>query len=166
VVKPVTKLTSNKLWTWQQEQQEALNELKKRVCFNPILVIPIDNAPYQLEVDVSDFAVDRILSQRINDKWHPIAYMSKALSETECNYEIYNKEMLAIMLTLEEWRQYLMGASEHFEIWTGHQNLQYFRKPQKLNCHQARWITELAEYKFKLEHKLGKTHVKPDILSR
>jgi hypothetical protein len=52
--------------------------------------------------------------------------MSKALSETECNYEIYDKEMLAIMLALEEWRQYLMGASEQFEIWTDHQNLQYF----------------------------------------
>jgi hypothetical protein len=88
--------------------------------------------------------------------------MSKALSETERNYKIYDKEML----TLEEWQQYLLGASECFEIWTDHQNLQYFRKPQKLNRHQARWITELTEYEFKLEHKPGKTHVKPDILLR
>jgi hypothetical protein len=166
VVKPLTKLTGNEPWTWQQEQQEAFNKLKKRVCSNPILVIPIDNAPYRLEVDASDFAIGGILSQKINNKWHPVAYMSKALSETERNYEIYDKEMLAIMLALEEWRQYLMGASDHFEIWTDHQNLQYFRKPQKLNRRQARWITELAEYEFKLEHKPGKTHVKPDILSR
>jgi transposase InsO family protein len=119
-----------------------------------------------LEVDASDYAIGGILSQKINDKWHPVAYMSKALSETERNYEIYDKEMLAIMLALEEWWQYLMGPSEHFKIWTDHQNLQYFRKPQKLNRRQARWITELAEYEFKLEHKPGKSHVKPDILSR
>jgi hypothetical protein len=126
VVKPLTKLTGNEPWTWQQEQQESFNELRKRVCSNPILVIPIDNAPYQLEADASDYAIGGILSQKINNKWHPVAYMSKALSETERNYEIYDKEMLAIMLALEEWRQYLMGASEHFEIWTDHQNLQYF----------------------------------------
>jgi hypothetical protein len=138
VVKPLTKLTGNKPWTWQEEQQEAFNELRKRVCSNPILIILIDNAPYRLEVNASDYAIGGILSQKIDNKWHPVAYMSKALSETERNYEIYDKEMLAIMLALEEWRQYLMGASEHFEIWTDHQNLQYFQKPQKLNRRQAR----------------------------
>ena len=52
--------------------------------------------------------------------------MSKAFSDVECNYEKYDKEMLAIMLALGEWQQYLMGTSEDFEIWTDHQNLQYF----------------------------------------
>ena len=107
-----------------------------------------------------------ILSQEIKGKWHPIVYMSKVFTETERNYEIYNKEMLSIMIALDEWRQYLMGASKDFEIWTDHQNLQYFRKPQKLNHRRARWMTELSEYHFTLHHKLGKTHVKPDILSR
>jgi hypothetical protein len=107
-----------------------------------------------------------VLSQKLDGKWHPIAYMSKAFSDVERNYEIYDKEMLAIMLALGEWRQYLMGTSEDFEIWTDHQNLQYFQKPQKLNHQQARWMTELGEYHFKLLHKPGKTHVKPDILSR
>jgi RNase H-like domain found in reverse transcriptase len=43
------------------------------------------------------------LSQKVDDKWHPITYMSKALNETEWNYEIYDKEMLAIMMALSEW---------------------------------------------------------------
>jgi hypothetical protein len=103
VVKPLTKLTVNESWTWQQEQQEAFDELKKRVCSNLILVIPINNAPYRLEVDTLDFAIGGILSQKIDNKWHPIAYMSKVLSETKHNYKIYIKEMLAIMLALEEW---------------------------------------------------------------
>ncbi len=92
--------------------------------------------------------------------------MSKSLSITERNYEIYDKELLAIMLALSEWRHYLMGAAKDIEIWTDHQNLQYFRLPQKLNRRQARWITELAEYHFVLRHKPGVLNKKADLLSR
>ena len=59
------------------------------------------------------------------------------------------------MDSLSDWRQYLMGAKEPVEIWTDHQNLQYFKKPQKLNRHQARWVTELSEYVINLSHKPG-----------
>jgi len=78
----------------------------------------------------------------------------------ERNYEIYDKEMLAIMTALNKWWQYLMGALEDFEIWTDHQHLQYFRKPQKLNRRQAWWMTELAEYHYVLWHKPGKNTCK------
>ena len=74
-----------------------------------------------------------ILSQHIEGKWHPVAYRSRTLSETEMNYEIHDKELMAVMDSLADWRQYLLGARCTFEIWTDHQNLQYFRKPQKLN---------------------------------
>ena len=84
------------------------------MCSKPVLTIPVDNALYRLEADSSDYASGAVLSQKVNDKWHPIAYMSKALNKMERNYEIYDKEMLAIMNALNEWRQYLMGASETF----------------------------------------------------
>jgi RNase H-like domain found in reverse transcriptase/Reverse transcriptase (RNA-dependent DNA polymerase) len=166
IAKPLTSLTGNELWHWGTEQTEAFEEIKKQICSEPVLMIPLDNAPYCLEADSSDYASGAVLSQKVDDKWHPIAYMSKALNETQRNYEIYDKEMLAIMTALDEWRQYLMGASEEFEIWTDHQNLQYFRKPQKLNKRQAQWVSELAEYHYNLKHKAGKSNVKPDILSR
>src|SRR6202040_1227455 len=92
--------------------------------------------------------------------------MFKAMNNTQRNYKIYDKEMLGIMTALEEWQQYLMGTTEDFEIRTDHQNLQYFRKLQKLNRQQARWILGLGEYNFTLHHKPGKTNVKPDILLR
>ena len=133
IAKPLTTLTGNEQWIWNSNQLSAFEQIKKRICSEPVLTIPIDNAPYRLEADASDYASGAVLSQKINDKWHPIAYMSKAFNETERNYEIYDKEMLAIMHALDEWRQYLMGTSEPFEIWTDHKNLQYFRKPQKLN---------------------------------
>ena len=74
--------------------------------------------------------------------------------------------MLAIMVALDEWHHHLLGAKLQFEIWTDHQNLTYFKKPQKMNRRQARWITELQEYNFTLHHKPGKTNVKADLLSR
>ena len=90
VVKPLMKLTGNEIWMWKEEQPEAFDELKRQVCSNPILIIPIDKASYQVEVDTSDYTIGGILSQKINNKWHPVTYMSKALSETERNYEIYD----------------------------------------------------------------------------
>jgi len=113
------------------------------------------NGQLRIEADASDYAIGAILSQKQDDKWHPIAYLSKSLTETQRNYEIYDKEMLAIMLALEEWRYYLIGAKDVFEVWTDHQNLQYFRQPQKVNRRQARWLTELAQYHFTLHHKPG-----------
>lgn len=92
--------------------------------------------------------------------------MSKTLQEAEYNYDIYNKELLAIITTLEEWHHYLLETSEPFKIWLDHQNLQYFRKPQKLNHHQACWYLELQSYNFHLIHKLGNQITKPNILSR
>ncbi len=119
-----------------------------------------------VKADASEGAVSAVLSQKQNGKWRPVVFMSKSLSVTERNYEIYNKELLAIMLALDEWRHYLMGAAVDVEIWTDHQNLQYFRKPQKLNRRQAHWVTELAEYHFMLHHKPGTLNKKADLLSR
>ena len=98
-------------------------------------MIPTDEGAFRVEADASNFATGAVLSQQAKDgKWHPVAFFSKSLSEAERNYEIYDKELLAIMLALEEWRQYLLGARQKFEIWSGHQNLTYFREARKLNC--------------------------------
>ena len=98
-----------------------------------ILAIPTGEGRFKVEADSSDSAIGTVLSQQQNGKWRPVAFMSKALRVTECNYKIYDKELLAIMLALSEWRHYLMGTAEDVEIWMDHQNLQYFQKPQKLN---------------------------------
>ena len=101
-----------------------------------------------MKVDASGYAVGGVLSQQQEDKsWKPIAYLSRSMNKTERNYEIYDQELLAIMTGLKQWRQYLMGSSQ-FEVWTDHKNLEFFRKPQKLNRHQACWLSELQEYDF------------------
>ncbi len=166
VVKPMTQLTGNDPWTWGKAQQNAFEELKRLLAEEVVLAIPTENGKFRVEADASEGAIGAVLSQEQDGKWRPVAFLSKSLTVTERNYEIYDKELLAIMLALDEWRHYLMGAAQDFEIWTDHQNLQYFRKPQKLNRRQARWVTELAEYHFTLHHKPGALNKKADLLSR
>jgi hypothetical protein len=90
--------------------------------------------PMKVETDASDFAYGSILSQLEDDgKWHPVAYISKALTEAERNYDVHNKELRAIIGSLEQWRHYLEGARHEIEIWTDHKNLEYFKKAQKLS---------------------------------
>jgi len=84
----------------------------------------------------------------------------------EQNYEIHNKEMLAIIRALEEWRHFLEGAIHLVEIWTNHKNLKYFMTAKKLNRRQARWSLHLARFDFLLHHRPRCTIDKPDILSK
>jgi len=84
----------------------------------------------------------------------------------EWNYEIHNKEMLAIVRALEEWRHFLEGARFPVEIWTDHKNLEYFQKSRKLNRRQARWSLYLSRFDFTLHHRPRRSMGKPDALSR
>jgi len=116
---------------------------------------------------VSNYATRGVLSIKCSDEmWRPVAFISKSLSDTEKNYEIHNKEMLAVIRCLEAWRYFLEGAAIKFEIWTDHKNLEYFIKVQKLNRRQARWALYLSRFNFMLKHVPGSKIEKADSLSR
>ena len=166
ITKPLHRLTGKVDWEWTKDQQVAFDTLKQAISTEPVLAVPINDAPFRIEANSSDFANGAVLSQFIDGKWKPIAYRSQSLSDTERNYEVYDKELLAIMRSLEDWRQYLLGARHTFEIITDHSNLTYYREPQKLTRRQARWFLELQEYDFKLIHHSGTLNAKADILSR
>jgi len=95
-----------------------------------------------------------------------MAFYSKSLSSVEQNYKIHDKEMLAIIHALEEWRHFLEGATHPVEIWTDHKNLEYFMTAKKINCHQAWWSLHLARFDFLLHHCPRCTMGKLDALSR
>jgi len=134
----------------------------------PVLMSPQDLEPFRVEADSSDFTTGAVLSQQsmTDGKWHPIAFYSKSLFSVEWNYEIHDKEMLAIIRVLKEWRHFLEGATHPVEIWTDHKNLEYFMTAKKLNCCQARWSLHLARFDFLLHHHPGHTMGKLDALSR
>ena len=80
-----------------------------------------------MEVDIFDYATEGVLSMKCEDrKWRPVAYLLKSLNKIERNYEIYNKEILAVIRGLENWRYLLEGTRFKFKIWTNHKNLEYF----------------------------------------
>src|SRR5215469_6394837 len=166
VAKPLTRLTGNAEWEWTAAEEQAFQDLINRVTEDVVLLIPRDDCPFRIEADSSDYANGAVLSQLVDGKWRPVAFRSRALTEVERNYEIYDKEMMAIMDSLDDWRQYLLGATHTVEVFTDHLTLQYFRKPQKLNRRQARWATELGEYDIHLIYKPGKSMGKADVLSR
>ena len=114
-----------------------------------------------------DFATEAILFQLSEEdgKWHPVAFYSKSLSAVKQNYDIYNKEMLAVIQAMEKWRYFLEGTKHPLEIWMDHKNLEYFWTAQKLNQRQVWWSLFLFRFNFFLHHCLGKTMGKPDALS-
>ena len=130
----------DKKWDWTERQEKAFKELKERFTKKLVLAAPDIDKKMRMEVDASDYATWGVLSMEGEDgKWRPVAFLSKSLNETERNYKIHDKEMLAIIRGLEVWRHLLEGAQFKFEIWTDHKNLEYFMKVQKLNKRQARW---------------------------
>ena len=96
----------------------------------------------------------------------PVAFFSAKHSAQECNYEIYDKELLAIIKALEEWRPELQGAQQEFDIITDHKNLEYFMTTKTLNQRQVRWSEFLSQFNFRITYRPGAKAVIPDSLSR
>jgi membrane-bound lytic murein transglycosylase B len=88
----------------------------------------------KVECNTSDYAYGAILSQKEDDGlWHPVAYLSKALTDVERNYDVHDKELLAVIGALTAWYKYLEGHKHNVKIYTDHQNLEYLKKSQKLS---------------------------------
>jgi len=157
----------DKKWNWTERQEKAFRELKERFTKEPVLAVPDLDKKLRVEVDASDYVTGGVLSMEGEDgKWRPVAFLSKSLNETERNYEIHDKEMLAIIRGLEAWRYLLEGVQFKFEIWMDHKNLEYFMKAQKLNRRQAHWALYLSRFDFTLKHVPGMRMGKTDGLSR
>lgn len=105
-----------------------------------ILCHPDPQRQFFVEVDASDLGVGAVLSQRNVDDGHmqPCTFFSCRLTPFERKY-IGNRELLAIKLTLEEWRHWLEGSQIPFVILTDHKNLSYLQNAKRLDPRQARW---------------------------
>ena len=89
-------------------------------------MLPRKEGKFRVKTDASDHTIGGVLFQEQDGKWKPIAFLSRMMQPVERNYEIYNKELLAIVEALTKWRQYLLDTLETFKIWTDHENLKYF----------------------------------------
>ncbi|KAB5587955.1 Transposon Tf2-1 polyprotein [Ceratobasidium theobromae] len=133
----------------------------------PTLIQPKPDEKFYLECDASDFATGAILSQKdAEGKLHPVAFYSKSFSPAEWNYDIFDKEMLALIRALKEWRHLLEGTEAPIKVLTDHCNLEHFMVKKVLNRRQVRWANFLADYNIQIKYCPGAQNKKADILSR
>src|SRR5487761_1621110 len=144
------------------------------MCSKPVLRQPDFTKKFTVHTDASAYGVGAILLQEGEPSTtnpskpclHSIAYYSATFTSTERNYDIYERELLAIIKAVTHWRPYLIWTQELFTIVTDHANLLYWKSPRKLNRHTARWHAELQDYYFSLQHTPGSSHTAADALSR
>jgi len=109
-------LKEKKKWKWEEEHQQAFDELKNKIISQLVLSLLKKEGKFRVKIDVSEYAIEGVLSQEQEGKWRPIAFLSRTMQPAERNYEIYDKELLAIVEVLSKWKQYLLDTKEPFEI--------------------------------------------------
>ena len=162
-------LQTNSPGIWTEEHDKAFQGLKDLAISERVILHHDSNKQSLLEADASDGVVACILSQ-FDDKGNlrPCAFYSCAMTDSQRNYPIHDKELLAIVLAFEEWRPELMSAPPGLpvKVLTDHQALKYFMTTKQLNSRQARWAEKLSEYNFEIQYRPGKQNQKADFLTR
>jgi hypothetical protein len=144
-----------------------MDKLKNAFTSTPILAHFDPNKEILVEADASDYVSAGVLSQRDDEGiLHPVAFFSKKHSPAECNYEIYDKELMAIVRCFEQWRAELEGSPHVIEVLSDHKNLEYFMTTKLLSRRQARWSEFLSRFNFRIIYRTGKSSAKPDALTR
>jgi hypothetical protein len=122
--------------------------------------------PFVLETNAFDFTLGVVLSQPWEDNLlHPIGFHSRKFLTTKINYEIHDKEVLAIVDAFEKWRHLLEGAQHEIVMYSDHKNLQYFMTVRVLNRCQAWWALSLFQFRFVITYHPRQQQGKPDALS-
>ncbi len=164
---PLHQLTrKDQEWQWGEHKQNAFDKLKALVTADPVLTHANLKDQFELEVDASGYMVGAVLLQCKEDgKRHPIGYYLATLNKAQRNYNIYDLELLAIVMALKNWQLLLAGSPHKIIIYSDHLNLQYWKTPQRISRRVAREVLELSEYNFKIRHIPGKQNGRADTVT-
>lgn len=169
VSKPLTTLTRKDTpFVWSESCEKSFQTLKSHFDSSSILAHYHPERQIILETDASDYAIAAIISQidPSTSTLYPISFFSRSMTTAELNYDIYDKELLAIFAAFKEWRHYLEGPELPIEVVTDHKNLEYFATTKLLTRRQARWSEYLSGFNFTIRYRPGKQGGKPDALTR
>ncbi|KAD3640169.1 hypothetical protein E3N88_29392 [Mikania micrantha] len=147
-------------YSWNDEREKSLQELKKRLVSAPILSLPLGTGGYQIYSDASKKGLGCVLMQH----GKVIAYASRQLKPYEVNYPTHDLELAAVIFALKIWRHYLYGDS--CDIFTDHKSLKYIFTQKELNMRQRCWLELLKDYDPNIKYHPEKANVVADALSR
>lgn len=168
IAAPLNKLTSKgknaPAFRWSENAEEAFKSLKNALVTAPILAVPDFSKPFAVHCDASSYGIGGMLSQTIEGREHPIAYVSRSLNKSECNYSATEREALSVLFSVEKFQAYL--GSRKFTVITDHASLKWFMKLENPSGRLARWGCRLSQFDFDIEHRKGSLNVVPDALSR
>jgi transposase InsO family protein len=164
IAAPLYQATESTSLSWSLNCQLAFDTLRKALCTDVVLVFPDFTAIFRLETDASDYGLGAILSQCRDELWRPLHFWSKHLTKSQRNYSVIQKEALAIVLAVRQFRVYLLGRQ--FLIFTDHRPLKWLMSMKEPSALISRWLIELSEYDYRIEYKPGKTNDGADGLSR
>jgi hypothetical protein len=160
IAKPLTELTKKDNFNWGLEAAAAFNKLKHIMTTTPVLTLPNFDIPFEVECDAAGRGIGAVLMQ----KKQPVAYFSKALSEGNLAKSVYEKELMALVLSIQHWRHYLLGKS--FVVYTDHKSLKHFLHQRINSPDQQCWLAKLLGYQFEVVYKPGPENKAADALSR
>jgi hypothetical protein len=150
----LTNLTRKDVaFEWTPAQEAAFTQLKEALMNTPILRNADSNLPFEVQTDASETGFGAVLQQKSEDGTRPVAYMSRKLNAAEQNYTVHERELLAVVDSLRDWRPYLLGHK--FVVKTDHRPLQNLQTQPQLSRRQARWVLFLQEYDFEWEYVFG-----------
>jgi hypothetical protein len=160
IATPLTALLKNNSFTWTPSAAQAFQTLKMAMCTTPVLALPDFTKTFVLECDASRKGIGVVLMQEV---WL-LAFTSKQLSERNMGKSIYEKEMLAILHSVDLWCPYLL--EQCFQIKTDHQSIKYFLEQCISSLEQQKWVTKLFGYDYEIIYKKRKDNVIVDALSQ
>ena len=162
---PLTELTKKDTgFHWSFAADEAFRSLKQALASEPLLKMPDTHLPFRVTTDASKYAMGAVLEQNFGEGFQPVAYFSKKLDNAQRNYGAGDREALAIVLTLHEWRCYLQGA--HFVVNSDHQCLQKIMHQAHVSGRKARYAEFLAEFDCTINYVKGADNTVADAFSR
>ena len=168
IARPLTRKTHKDLekepFTWSEEDHKAFETLRTCLVTPPILAFPNFNLEFLLFTDACDYGIGAVLSQLQDGKEVVIAYASRQLQKAEIKYPTVEKEALAIIFAIKQFRQYLLD--EPFTVISDHRPLQWLQDQKDVNGRLGRWAIALSAVNYKIRYRPGRIHQNADCLSR
>ncbi len=167
IVRSMIQLTQKKIiFEWNEVCQIAFDHMKRCMIKTSILRHFDQTRKTILKINSFNYVNDEVLSQYDDeDVLHSIIFYSKNMSSAECNYEIYDKELLIIIRAFEHWRLELKLTDISIKMFIDHQALISLMKDKELSRHQMRWVQKLADFNFKIMYWSDKQNIKIDALT-